>query len=60
MVQEILNKSGDNTPLGETWVGQFMKRHKEVRNAIPCPILINCHLAIEDETIQHSFNYYKT
>jgi len=50
MVHEIV-KSGDNTPLGKNWVRYFVRRHKKVRYAISCPILIDRFFAIEDESI---------
>jgi len=54
-----LDKSGDNSPLGKNWVGRFVRRHEEVKNAISRPIPIDRFLAMEDESIQHYFDRYE-
>jgi hypothetical protein len=59
MVHEILDKSGDNSPLGKNWVQRFVRRHEEVRNAISRPISIDRFLAMEDERIQQYFDRYE-
>jgi hypothetical protein len=59
MVREILDKSGDSTPLGKNWVGRFIKRNEDIKNAISRPIYIERFAAMEDENVQAYFDRYE-